>query len=106
MKKKGFTLVELLAVIAILAVLALLIIPRVSKILNDARNSVDLRSAEEYVKAAENFYVASAYDQSKKALLGTNIIDSLEVNESDVTGKVVVYSNGTTEIALIINNKC
>jgi len=39
MNKKGFTLVELLAVIAILAILVIIAIPNVMKMFNDAKKS-------------------------------------------------------------------
>ena len=37
MKKKGFTLVELLAVIAILAILVIMAVPNVINLFNDAK---------------------------------------------------------------------
>ena len=37
--KKGFTLVELLAVIVILAVLALVAMPNVTRLMNDSRKN-------------------------------------------------------------------
>ena len=47
MKKRGFTLVELLAVIAILAVLAILLVPNVVSIFNNSKKDtfiVDIKS--------------------------------------------------------------
>ena len=49
MSKKGFTLMELLAVILILAILALLILPVVNKIVEGARDSANQRSVEGYI---------------------------------------------------------
>ena len=54
MKKNGFTLVELLAVIVILAVLALIATPVVLSIIDDAKESAMLRSAEMYLSGVEN----------------------------------------------------
>ena len=54
MNKKGFTLVELLAVIVILAVLALIATPVVLSIIDDAKESAMLRSAEMYLSGVEN----------------------------------------------------
>jgi prepilin-type N-terminal cleavage/methylation domain len=50
MNKKGFTLIELLAVIVILAVIALIAAPIILGIINDARESSNLRSVESYGK--------------------------------------------------------
>ena len=51
--KKGFTLVELLAVIVILAIIALIATPVVLGIINNSRESARLRSAEFYLDAVE-----------------------------------------------------
>ena len=50
---KGFTLIELLAVIVILAVIALIATPIILGIINDARESANARSVEDYAKAVE-----------------------------------------------------
>lgn len=47
-EKKGFTLVELLAVLVVLAIIAVIVSPIVVKIINDARESADERSIEAY----------------------------------------------------------
>ena len=52
--KKGVTLIELLAVIVILAIIALIATPIVLNIINDAKESAVLRSADFYVDALEN----------------------------------------------------
>ena len=51
--KKGFTLIELLAVIVVLAIIALIAVPVVLNIINDAKESSLLRSAEFYLDAVE-----------------------------------------------------
>ena len=51
--KRGFTLIELLAVIVILAIIAFIVVPIVLNIINDARASSNLRSAELYLDAVE-----------------------------------------------------
>ena len=54
MKTQGFTLIELLAVIVILAIIALIATPIVLGIIDDAKESAQLRSAEMYLKGVEN----------------------------------------------------
>ena len=56
MNKKGFTLVELLAVIVILAIIALIATPIVINVIGEARKGADARSVEGYVKAYESAY--------------------------------------------------
>ena len=53
MKKKGFTLVELLAVIVILAFVSLITIPIVLSVVNKSGDSATRRSAENYRKAVK-----------------------------------------------------
>lgn len=67
MNKKGFTLVELLAVIVILAIIALIATPIVINVVNESREKANLRSIESYAKAYETAYY--------QALLTDNSVD-------------------------------
>src|SRR5574344_594121 len=104
--KKGFTLIELLAVIVILAIIALIVTPIITDLIKNAKAAADLRSAEAYVKAGENYYAEATLDTNKYNLLGTNVIDSLELNNNVATGFVIVNNDGTVEMSIKINNKC
>ena len=53
MKKKGFTLVELLGVIVIMAILALIAIPITIKIISDSRENANKQSILNYAKTVE-----------------------------------------------------
>ena len=104
--KKGFTLIELLAVLLILAIIALIVTPIISKIIGSAKESADRRSVERYVRAAQTFYMESQVDENKKALLGTNILDNLDLEDIEATGSIVAYPDGNVEMAIIYNGKC
>ena len=54
--KKGFTLVELLAVIVILAVLALVAMPNITRLMENARKNSFTTEAEEFAKYAQTAY--------------------------------------------------
>ncbi len=56
MNKKGFTLVELLAVIVILAIIALIATPIIMNVVDNARLEAAKRSVEGYAKALESSY--------------------------------------------------
>ena len=53
MKKKAFTLIELIAVLVILAILALIVTPLVMSIIRKARISADKRSIDAYGRSIE-----------------------------------------------------
>ena len=57
--KKGFTLIELLAVIVILAIIAVIAVPIVLNIINDAKESAVLRSADFYLDGVEKSIATS-----------------------------------------------
>ena len=57
MNKKGFTLIEILAVIVILGLLMVLVIPKVNSVINDSKKNVTLNSVKSLVKGFNEYYV-------------------------------------------------
>ncbi len=109
--KKGFTLVELLAVIVILGVLSVLIVPKITETLNDSEEKINLTSAQNLIKAAE-------YKYRNDDIMGINEnleidyttgqnIDKLEFNgETPEKGQVKISSEGNISMAVKIRDKC
>ncbi len=60
MKKKGFTLVELLAVIAILAILVIVAMPNVLGMFNQAKANTFVTEVQEYMNTATTGFMQSA----------------------------------------------
>lgn len=52
-RKKGFTLIELIAVLVILAILALIVTPLVMNIIRKAKDAANKRSIDAYGRAAD-----------------------------------------------------
>lgn len=109
--KKGFTLVELLAVIIILGVLSLLIVPKVINTLNDSEEKTNMASAEGLLKAAEYKYQDNeikGISESIKVDYTNNInIDKLDFNgKKPEKGEVKINKNGKVSMAVKIGNKC
>ncbi len=59
MNKKGFTLVELLAVIAILAILVIIALPNVLKMFNDSKKNTFIVQAKETANASQQHIITS-----------------------------------------------
>ena len=58
-KKKGFTLIELIAVLVIMAIIALIVTPLVLNIIRKARVAADKRSIDAYGRSIE--YAIATY---------------------------------------------
>ena len=94
-KKKGFTLVELLAVIVILAIIALIATPIILNVINDAKKQAAKDSAYGYMDAVEKYIVSSELeDTSIKD--GTYSVE--ELNSMGVSVKGSIPDNGTIKI--------
>ena len=98
--KKGFTLIELLAVIVILAIIALIATPIVLSIINDSKESVNLRSAEMYLSALENSIATSTLNNKKLTNKSYNILKNGNIcigyNENKCSKELKVEVNGET----------
>ena len=68
MNKKGFTLVELLAVIAILAILVIIALPNVLGMFNQAKKDTFTTETKEMVKITQQQYLATFGKYTKYAV--------------------------------------
>ena len=104
MKKKGFTLVELLAVIAILAILVIIALPNVIGMFNNAKKKSFLNEIKIIYGEAEKEYVKDSFGSTGRRIyvknpdnncskkLDTSVRDDLSYYiEIDSAGKVLNY---------------
>ena len=89
MRKKGFTLIELVAVIVILAVIALIAVPLILSLVNKSRLKAAEESALFYVDTIEN-------------MLMMNNIENTDGKTYKVKGKTVVDENNEVVLNLEI----
>lgn len=103
--KKGFTLVELLAVIAILAILVIIALPSVISMYNNAKKQVFLTEAQTVASTSEKkFLTGSITGGSKETVYCKSKTD--EKNPLEMTGEKKYYyvqlaSDGTTNKLII-----
>ena len=103
MNRKGFTLVELLAVIAILAILVLVAVPNVLGMFNKAKKDTFLTEAKNIFKESANKYISDNMHNSNeeniycksetdsKNPLDMDIGDTYYYIEKDNTGKTIKF---------------
>ena len=107
MKKKGFTLVELLAVIVILAVISLIATPMILGVIEKANKSAAIQSANGIMDAAEKYMIESM-------VLGTNASRFDFPNDTKLSykgkkpesGTLLVDDNGNMSITIKVNGYC
>ena len=90
--KKGFTLVELLAVIAILAILVIIALPNVINMYNKAQKETFLTEAKKVYTEAEKKYISSSINGNT-----IKTISSEDDSKLDMTGEKLQY-------CVILNN--
>ena len=87
--RKGFTLIELLAVIVILAIIALIATPIILNIVENARKSASVSSANGYARAVANYLIRNEVDDGVYSVFDNKI-------KADYTGSRI--SNGSITI--------
>ena len=94
MKKKGFTLVELLAVIAILALLVIIALPNVLKMFNQAKKDTFLTEAKTIYKEISKKYISETMRGNKISII-SNDNNKLELESNDLKYKVKLKNDGS-----------
>ena len=103
MKRKGFTLVELLAVIAILALLVIIALPNVLKIFNQAKKDTFLTEAKTIYKEISKKYISETMRGNKVDNI-SNSNNKLDVETNDLKYNIKLDSMGNIESFQVSND--
>ncbi len=90
--KKGFTLVELLAVIAILAILVIIAIPNVLNLYRNSRRNVFKSDVQSIIKATEQAYVMNSMNNGNRTCFDS-VSSPLDIDAKENLIYVVKLSN-------------
>ena len=94
MKKKGFTLVELLAVIAILALLVIIALPNVLKMFNQAKKDTFLTEAKTVYKEISKKYISETMRGNKINII-SNTNNKLDLESNDLKYNIKLKDDGS-----------
>ena len=105
--KKGFSLIELLAVILILGIIALIAIPTVSNILKEARGGAFKATVEQVVKSVENNCQVEKVDNQE--VTNVYIINNGKIKPKiDIKGSLpdngIIYVNDNCKVSIGIDD--
>ena len=103
MNKKGFTLVELLAVIAILAILVLVAVPNVLSMFNKAKKDVFLTDAKNIYKEVSKKYISESMRGNNINTI-SNDNNKLDMDTSDLKYNVKLDSKGNIKSFEVSND--
>ena len=104
--KKGFTLVELLAVIAILAILVIIALPNVINMYNNARKNSFLTEAKSVFSESTNKFMSDEISNPSNSTHVYCRSNTDSLNPLDLSGRKINYyiksdSNGNASIVII-----
>ncbi len=102
--KKGFTLVELLAVIAILAILVLIALPNILNLYRNARENVFVSDVQSIIRSAQQAYVTNSLINKSKTCFDSKS-NPLDIeSRSNLIYKVQLSQNGKIISIQVMDN--
>lgn len=105
MKKKGFTLVELLAVIAILAILVIIALPNVINLFNKAQKEMFLTEARKVYSEAERKFLTDAISGKNVKVINSEDNTKLDMNGEKLQYCIILNNDGEVTSMKVSNGK-
>ena len=103
--KKGFTLVELLAVIAILAILVIIALPNVINMYNKAQKETFLTETKKIYSEAEKKYISSSINGNTVKKISSEDNSKLNMTGKKLQYCIILNNNGKVNNMKVSNGK-
>ena len=103
--KKGFTLVELLAVIAILAILVIIAIPNVINMYTKAQKEAFLTETKKVYSEAEKKYISNSISGNTNTIINSEDDSKLDMTGEKLQYCILLYNNGKVKDLKVSNGK-
>ena len=105
MNKKGFTLVELLAVIAILAILVIIALPNVLKMFNDSKKNSFITEAKTVYSEVSKKYISESMKGNKLTYISSKDDTKLEMTGRNLQYCVLLNTDGSVKSMKVSNGE-
>ena len=103
--KKGFTLVELLAVIAILSILVIIALPNVINMYTKAQKEAFLTETKKVYSEAEKKYISSSISGNTNTIINSEDDSKLDMTGEKLQYCILLYNNGKVKDLKVSNGK-
>lgn len=104
--KKGFTLVELLAIIILLAVMSLVSFPIINNMIKTSKINNDKQLVKTIIDEATIFYNDYVFKNKQDEIINKNIYNLMTTSDKPEQGILYVNGLGQVSIAVVYNNNC
>lgn len=103
--KKGFTLIEMLAIIIVLAAIVMVAAPTINGILKDSEIGNDKAMIRTLVDETTMMYDSHVLKNTQNEIENINIYSLLETSNF-TQGEVYINEYGNIALAILIENRC
>lgn len=104
--KKGFTMVELLAIIVLLAAISLIAFPTINNMIKKSEINNDKQLVMTIIDEANMLYNDYVFKGKHEQIINKNIYDILTTKDKPDTGSIIINNYGNIKAVIKINNRC
>ena len=104
--RKGFTLIEMIAILIILAAITLVVFPALNNMIKNAQISNDKQIDKNIIDDATAMYDRYLIKGIANTIIDKDIYNLLEVQSKPETGHVMINEYGDIKAAIKVENKC